>query len=160
MEKTPIGKKIVVHAILILGSIIMIFPSLWMILTALKTKPEAIAVPPTVFPAIPQWQNFVEIFEVLDFGKFYFNTFVSTAVITVGQIFFCSMAAYAFAKLDFPFKNTLFILILSVLMVPGQVFLIPQYLIVQKLGLLDSIPAYSYLVCSQLLVHFYFVNFL
>ena len=51
------------------------------------------------------------------------------------------MATYAFAKLDFPFKNTLFILILSVLMVPGQVFLIPQYLIVQKLGLLDSIPA-------------------
>ncbi|MDY3706170.1 carbohydrate ABC transporter permease [Vagococcus lutrae] len=141
MEKTPMGKKILVHAILILGSVIMIFPFLWMILTALKTKPEAIAVPPTVFPAIPQWQNFTEIFEVLDFGKFYFNTFVSTAVITIGQVFFCSMAAYAFAKLDFPFKNTLFILILSVLMVPGQVFLIPQYLIVQKLGLLDSIPA-------------------
>lgn len=71
MEKTPIGKKIVVHAILILGSIIMIFPFLWMILTALKTKPEAIVVPPTVLPAIPQWQNFVEIFEVLDFGKFF-----------------------------------------------------------------------------------------
>jgi multiple sugar transport system permease protein len=51
------------------------------------------------------------------------------------------MAAYAFARLDFPFKNVLFILLLSVLMVPGQVFLIPQYLIVQKLGLLDSIPA-------------------
>lgn len=141
MKKVSGSKKIGVHLLLILGSVMMVFPFLWMVLTALKTNPEAIAVPPTFFPAEPQWQNFTNIFTELNFGRFYLNTFVSTAVITIGQVFFCAMAAYAFARLEFPFKNALFILLLSVLMVPGQVFLIPQYLIVQKLGLLDSIPA-------------------
>ena len=61
------------------------------------------------------------------------NTIISTAVTTLVQIAFCSMAGYAFARIDFPFKNALFVLILSVLMVPGQIFLIPQYQIIQKM---------------------------
>ncbi|MFW7432382.1 carbohydrate ABC transporter permease [Vagococcus carniphilus] len=141
MKNLKSGKKIVVHLLLILGSFLMVFPFVWMVLTALKTNTEAIAVPPTFFAEVPQWVNFTKIFTELNFGQFYLNTFISTAVITVGQVFFCSMAAYAFARLEFPFKNALFIILLSVLMVPGQIFLIPQYIIVQKLGLLDSIPA-------------------
>lgn len=66
---------------------------------------------------------------------------ISTVVTTVVQVLFCSMAAYAFARIEFPFKNAIFVLVLSVLMVPGQIFLIPQYRIVQSLGLLDTIPA-------------------
>ncbi|MDT2833852.1 carbohydrate ABC transporter permease [Vagococcus carniphilus] len=141
MKNLKSGKKIVVHLLLILGSFLMVFPFVWMVLTALKTNTEAIAVPPTFFAEVPQWANFTKIFTELNFGQFYLNTFISTAVITVGQVFFCSMAAYAFARLEFPFKNALFIILLSVLMEPGQIFLIPQYIIVQKLGLLDSIPA-------------------
>ncbi|MDR2277436.1 MAG: carbohydrate ABC transporter permease [Vagococcus sp.] len=141
MRELNLSNKLVVHALLIIGSVMMVFPFIWMVLTALKTNPEAVAIPPTFFAENPQWSNFTKIFTELNFGQFYLNTFISTIVITVGQVFFCSMAAYAFARLDFPFKNALFILLLSVLMVPGQVFLIPQYLIVQKLGLLDSIPA-------------------
>ena len=141
MRELNLSNKLVVHALLIIGSVMMVFPFVWMVLTALKTNPEAVAIPPTFFAENPQWSNFTKIFTELNFGQFYLNTFISTIVITVGQVFFCSMAAYAFARLDFPFKNALFILLLSVLMVPGQVFLIPQYLIVQKLGLLDSIPA-------------------
>lgn len=141
MRELNLSNKLVVHALLIIGSVMMVFPFVWMVLTALKTNPEAVAIPPTFFAKNPQWSNFTKIFTELNFGQFYLNTFISTIVITVGQVFFCSMAAYAFARLEFPFKNALFILLLSVLMVPGQVFLIPQYLIVQKLGLLDSIPA-------------------
>ncbi|MGL4644536.1 MAG: carbohydrate ABC transporter permease [Vagococcus fluvialis] len=141
MRELNLSNKLVVHALLIIGSVMMVFPFVWMVLTALKTNPEAVAIPPTFFAENPQWSNFTKIFTELNFGQFYLNTFISTIVITVGQVFFCSMAAYAFARLEFPFKNALFILLLSVLMVPGQVFLIPQYLIVQKLGLLDSIPA-------------------
>ncbi|MBO0420788.1 carbohydrate ABC transporter permease [Vagococcus fluvialis] len=141
MRELNLSNKLVVHALLIIGSVMMVFPFIWMVLTALKTNPEAVAIPPTFFAENPQWSNFTKIFTELNFGQFYLNTFISTIVITVGQVFFCSMAAYAFARLEFPFKNALFILLLSVLMVPGQVFLIPQYLIVQKLGLLDSIPA-------------------
>ena len=66
------------------------------------------------------------------------NTFVSAIIITVIQVALCSMAAYGFARIDFPFKNGIFVLLLSVLMVPGQIFLIPQYLIIMNLGLLDS----------------------
>lgn len=133
--------KLVVHLLLILGSFMMLFPFIWMILTALKTKTEAIQVPPHILPEVPQWDNFTRIFEIFPFGNFYVNTIISTIVITVGQVFFCALAAYAFARLEFPFKNFLFLLLLSILMVPGQIFLIPQYLIIQKLGLLNSIPA-------------------
>ena len=65
------------------------------------------------------------------------NTIINTVVTTLVQIVFCSMAGYAFGRIEFPFKNAIFILVLSVLMVPGQIFLLPQYQIVQKLGLPD-----------------------
>lgn len=81
------------------------------------------------------------IVTALPFGRVYLNTIISTVVTTVVQVLFCSMAAYAFARIEFPFKNAIFVLVLSVLMVPGQIFLIPQYRIVQSLGLLDTIPA-------------------
>lgn len=141
MYREKKSNKIVVHLLLILGSGIMIFPFIWMILTSLKTKTEAIQVPPSILPEVPQWENFSKIFEIFPFGNFYVNTIVATLVITIGQVFLCALAAYAFARLEFPFKNFLFLLLLSILMVPGQTFLIPQYLTVQKLGLLDSIPA-------------------
>ncbi|GGI65326.1 carbohydrate ABC transporter permease [Enterococcus alcedinis] len=141
MNQEKKSNKIVVHLLLILGSGIMIFPFIWMIITALKTKTEAIQVPPRILPEVAQWGNFSKIFEIFPFGNFYVNTIVSTLVITFGQVFLCALAAYAFARLEFPFKNFLFLLLLSILMVPGQTFLIPQYLTVQKLGLLDSIPA-------------------
>lgn len=141
MNREKKANKIVVHLLLILGSGIMIFPFIWMILTSLKTKTEAIQVPPSILPEVPQWENFSKIFEIFPFGNFYVNTIAATLVITIGQVFLCALAAYAFARLEFPFKNFLFLLLLSILMVPGQTFLIPQYLTVQKLGLLDSIPA-------------------
>ena len=134
-------KKIFIHLTLILGSVIMVFPFIWMILTALKTTGECLKIPPTIFPSEPKWENFKEVFRLLPFGKFYLNTFVSTAAICLGQAFICSLAAYSFARIDFPFKNVIFLLILSVLMVPGQIFLIPQYLTIQSMNLLNTIPA-------------------
>lgn len=119
----------------------MVFPFIWMVLTALKTKSESISNPPKIFPDAAQWHNFVDIFTMLPFGQFYFNTVVSTIIITLGQVFLSAMGAYAFARINFPLKNTLFILILSILMVPGQIFILPQYLIIQKMNLLNTIPA-------------------
>ncbi|EOL41257.1 hypothetical protein RV11_GL001037 [Enterococcus phoeniculicola] len=139
--KTKKAGKAVVHLLLIFGSFTMIFPFVWMFLTALKTKTESIQIPPKIFPEVWHWENFIRIFDIFPFGNFYINTILSTIAITVGQVFFCALAAYAFARLEFPFKNLLFILLLSILMVPGQIFLIPQYLIIQKLGLLNSLPA-------------------
>ena len=98
-------------------------------------------IPPTFFPKKFLTDAYAQIVTALPFARVYLNTIISTVVTTVVQVMFCSMAAYAFARIDFPFKNVIFVLILSVLMVPGQIFLIPQYQIIQKLGLLDTIPA-------------------
>lgn len=133
---------LIVHLILLAGVAVVVFPFLWMILTSFKTSGEAMKIPPTIFP-----EKFVTtayhtiVSSAIPFGTVYMNTIISTVVTTIVQIAFCSMAGYAFGRIDFPFKNAIFVSILSVLMVPGQIFLIPQYQIIQKMGLLDTIPA-------------------
>lgn len=134
-------KKVIVHILLILGIGLTIVPFLWMVLTSFKTAGEAVQVPPILFPKKLRFSSYVNIIKVLPFTKIYFNTIISTVVTVICQILFCSMAAYAFARIEFPGRNILFVLLLSVLMVPGQIFLVPQFLIVQKLGLQDTIPA-------------------
>ena len=133
--------KIAIHIILILGIGITVFPFLWMILTAFKTVPESVAIPPVFFPKTWSIHGFIEIFDKLPFAKVYVNTIIATVITVVVQVGFCTMAAYAFARIEFPGKNIIFIVILSILMVPGQIFLLPQYLIVQKLGLVNTLPA-------------------
>lgn len=134
--------QMIVHLILLVGVIVVVFPFAWMILTSFKTSGEAMKIPPTIFP-----EKFVTtayhtiVTSAIPFATVYMNTIITTVVTTLVQIVFCSMAGYAFGRIEFPFKNAIFILVLSVLMVPGQIFLLPQYQIVQKLGLLDTIPA-------------------
>jgi len=130
-----------VHLILLAGTIIVVFPFLWMILTSFKTNGEALQIPPTIIPTAWVTDAYSEIVTAIPFATVYMNTIISAVVTTAVQVAFCAMAAYAFARIEFPFKNIIFLIILSVLMVPGQIFLIPQYLIVQKLGLLDTLPA-------------------
>lgn len=132
---------LIVHLILIAGIIVVVFPFLWMILTSFKTTGEALRIPPTVLPEQFVTTAYTTIVSALPFAQVYINTILSTVIITVAQVAFCAMAAYAFARIEFPFKNVIFVMILSVLMVPGQIFLIPQYTIIQKMGLLDSLPA-------------------
>jgi multiple sugar transport system permease protein len=132
---------VVVHILLIAGLFIAVFPFFWMICTSFKTSGEAMLIPPTILPEHFTAVAYATIMSALPFAKVYLNTIISTVVTTVAQIIICSMAAYAFARIEFPFRNAIFILVLSVLMVPGQIFLIPQYMIIMHLGLLDTIPA-------------------
>ncbi|MGO5053473.1 carbohydrate ABC transporter permease [Lachnospiraceae bacterium LCP25S3_G4] len=141
MEHKKKTKQLFVHILLLLGVGITILPFLWMVFTSFKTNGEALAIPPTIFPKHFVTDAYSQIVEALPFAKVYMNTIISTVVTVFVQVAFCTMAAYAFARLKFPGKNILFVIILSVLMVPGQIFLMPQYLIVQKMGLLDTIPA-------------------
>lgn len=140
MKKTD-KTDILIHILLSVGVVISLGPFLWMILTALKTVPETTMIPPVILPEKFMWGNFSKVWEMLPFGNFFINTIVSTVVIVVGQIVFCSMAGFAFGRLDFPYRDRIFVLVLAILMVPNQIYLIPQYLIIQKLGLLNSIPA-------------------
>ncbi|WP_459500819.1 carbohydrate ABC transporter permease [Bacillus sp. C1] len=132
---------IIIHALLIIGAILTIGPFIWMILTSLKTYAESVQVPPVIIPSQFMWSNYTEIFTLLPFLKFMMNTVIVTIVRTIGQLFLCSLAAYAFARIQFPGRNILFLLTLSVLMVPAQVFLLPQYLIMVKLDWLNTLQA-------------------
>ncbi|MFC7403953.1 carbohydrate ABC transporter permease [Georgenia alba] len=129
------------HAVLAAGVVVMVFPFLWQVLTAFKTQAEAIAVPVSLLPA--QWrpEAFAEVFEVLPFAEQLGNTAIVALVRTLGQLVMCSLAAYAFARLEFPGRNLLFALFLSVLMVPSQLLILPQYEIMVSLGLLNSLTA-------------------
>ena len=134
-------KSLIIHILLIVGALSMVTPFLWMVLTSLKTFGESTQVPPVIIPKDFQWSNFTEIFATLPFLKFYWNTIITTFFKTLGQLLFCSLAAYAFARIEFPGRNFIFIVLLSILMVPSQAYIIPQYLIMVKLEWLNSLQA-------------------
>lgn len=133
--------KSIIHIVLLLGIGLTVLPFTWMILTSFKTAGESVQMPPVWLPSSLNISSYKNVLCMLPFAKIYSNTIITTVITVLGQLTFCSMAGYAFARIEFPGKNSIFIMILSVLMVPGQLFLIPQYSIIQSLGLLDSIPA-------------------
>ena len=146
MKNSSMGqsKKIVTtvtYAALILGSLVMIFPFLWMILTSSKTVPESMQIPPPIFPAQITFENFTRVMESLPFVSLYWNTALMILFRVVCAVAFSSMAGYAFAKLQFKGKNLLFSIVLMQMMMPSQIFIIPQYQMVAKLGAANSIFA-------------------
>lgn len=129
------------YLILIMGIVITILPFAWMILTSLKGQSEAIRVPPVIFPEVLRFGNYAKVFEKIPFARMYLNTIINALVVVVMQLLLCSMAAYAFGRIKFPGRNVIFGILLAVLMVPSSFFILPQYLIIQKMGLLNTIPA-------------------
>lgn len=139
--KTENKRHIAVYAVLSIMAFIMVLPFIWTILTAFKTQAEALKVPPQILPASWSPRNFVAVTKVLPFATFFANTFTMMFFRVLGSVFFSALAAYAFARLDFPFKNFLFAIVLLQMMVPGQIFILPQYMIVSKLGWLNTVKA-------------------
>jgi hypothetical protein len=133
--------KLLIYVILILGVFITVFPFIWMILTSFKNQSEAIRIPLKFFPSELRFSNYADVFKKIPFGYMYLNTVINAAVIVTVQLIFCSMAAYAFARIKFPGRNVIFAVLLSVLMIPSSFFIIPQYRIIQELGLLNTVTA-------------------
>ena len=127
------------HLVLLLGGLLMIFPFLWQISMSLSTHAEVTSVTPTWLPDEPQWGNYPAVFEQVPFGNQFLNTAAVTVARVVGQLLLCALAGYAFARMTFPGKGLLFALVLSILMVPYQIYLIPQYDIIQELGWLNTV---------------------
>ena len=132
---------ILTYVFLILGAAIMIFPFVWMILTSFKTVPESNAVPPVIFPSAFRWENFKEAITSLPFIKLYLNTALMIFFRVICAVAFSSMAGYAFAQLEFKGKGLLFGIVLVQMSLPSQIFIIPQYQMVAKLGLANTIFA-------------------
>lgn len=133
--------KFLFHAALVIFALIMLIPFVWMFLTSIKTYEEAIRIPLQMFPKEIQWVNYEIVYNKFPFLTLYWNTIVVTVVTIAGQLFIVSLAAYAFARLNFPFKNILFIGMLGLMMVPGQIFLIPQFRLMVQMKLTNTLTA-------------------
>lgn len=128
-----------VHLVLAAGGALMVFPFVWQIIASLSTNAEVMSVPPSLLPDTPQWGNFAAVFDRLPFVDQLGVTVAITVLRTAAQLLFCAMAGYAFARMRFAGRGVLLAVVLSILMVPPQVFLLPQYQIVTSLGLLDTV---------------------
>ena len=133
--------KFFTYFFLILGAVIMIFPFAWMILTSSKTVPESMQIPPTIFPNQIMLDNFKDAIASLPFGNLYWNTILMVFFRVVCAVLFSSMAGYAFAKLKFRGKSLLFGIVLIQMSLPSQIFIIPQYQMVAKMGMANTIFA-------------------
>ena len=139
--KSKSRKHIIVYLLLAVLAVIMVIPFVWTILTAFKTQSEALKVPPQILPSSWSFRNFEAVTEALPFANFFWNTFLMVFFRVLGSVFFSALAAYAFARLEFPGKSIFFAVILMQMMVPGQIFILPQYMIVSKLGWLNTVQA-------------------
>ena len=128
----------ITYALVIFFAITEVLPFIWMISTSLKDLNQVFTMPPQWIPRPAHWENYVEIFRLMDFGRYWLNTIIVTVGRMLGQFIFCTLAAYAFARLNFPGKNFLFFLLLSSLMVPFETLMVPTFVLMKKLGWINT----------------------
>lgn len=138
MQKKIRAGRALLYIILVFWAVFMIMPFAWMLLTSVKTQPEAMKVPIVWLPKNPQWKNYVDVLQKYRFASYYKNTAFVTVTTVIFQLITCSMGAYAFARLDFPGKNAIFLVCMTVLMVPTQMIIIPRFIMTMRLGWLNS----------------------
>lgn len=136
-----IVQKAVIYALLLIGAAIMILPFLWMASASLKPGNEVFSFPIQWIPDKIRWANYVDIWQRIDFLTYYKNTIWLTLVVTFNSLVTSSLAAYAFAKVQFPERKVLFLIYVMTMAVPFQVIMIPQFIIMKNLGLSDSLWA-------------------
>lgn len=120
-------------------AILFTLPFLWMVSSSLKTAPDLIKIPPSWVPNPVRWQNYPDAWRYEPFGLFFKNTAIYVAFAIVGQVLSCSLAAYGFARLRFRGRNLYFLILLSTMMLPAQVTMIPKYILFVKLGWINTL---------------------
>lgn len=157
--------KALCHLILAVGAIAMVTPFFWMVSTSLKTQEETEQIPPVVFPARPQWGNYVEMWQRASvalgadrapaasfvarihravwqpFGRCFVNSFLVAASVTAGVLLTSLLAGYAFGRMHFAGQQVLFVIFLATMMIPFEVTLVPNFMLVRTLGLYDTYGA-------------------
>lgn len=145
-KKAVIGKTMV-YVILIIMALVMIIPFLWMLSASIKSDREVFQMNPFVWiPESPKWSNYVDIWKKIPFGRFVGNTIFLTIVVTILQLLTSSFAAYSFAKLNFKYKSGLFLAYIATIAMPWQVYMVPQFIMMRKMGLNDKLLA---IICLQ-----------
>ena len=135
---TALVGRTLAHLFLLVGSLIMIFPFAWMLSSSLKSNVDIFVYPPQPIPNPARWDNYLEVFRRMPFALFFFNSAKIGVLCVIGALLSCSLGAYAFARMEFPGRNVLFMILLSTIMIPFQVTLIPVYILMRALGWLDT----------------------
>ena len=126
------ARRFLLHLLLIAGAAAMMAPFLWMLLTSVKPEAEIFRSPPTILPSRWLWGNYPKAMAAAPFGRYFLNTTIYALASTLLNLFLCSLAAYAFARLRFRGKGVLFLLVLGTMMVPAQVTMIPTFIILKR----------------------------
>ncbi len=139
-QMIEVVRKIVVYALLLILTVIFLFPLFWMVTTALKTNAQIFLWPPQWIPNPLQWSNFPEAFgnPLLPFGQFVVNTLIIEAGVLSGRLISCTLVAYGFARLHAPGKNVLFAILLATLMLPQAAIIIPEYILFNQFGWINT----------------------
>ena len=139
MVKANRRERLVLFLILAVVGIFMVFPMVWMLLSSLKTTDEVLGSALTFLPSDPQWSNFSGALEMAPFLKYIWNSFSTATVIVIVQLFLSSLMAYALTQMEFKGRNMLFMIVLSTYMLPAATTYVPSYIIISKMGLMDSL---------------------
>ncbi|MFC4629074.1 carbohydrate ABC transporter permease [Promicromonospora alba] len=157
---TRIGDWLV-FVLLSVGAVVMIAPLVWMVSTSLKTKNEVFALPPVWIPEVPQWETYVRMWQDSSILTGFQNSFIVAASVTVLGMITCSMAAFAIAKMRLPFRNLIFIGMLTGIMIPYPTLMIPQFVMFSRIGWVDTLlPLIVPAIFGNILVIFFLRQYL
>lgn len=138
VEKRNPAVRILMYAGLSIIVVVTLLPLIWMLSASLKTSNEVFTSPIKWLPDAYQWGNYIKIWQKIDFALFIFNSTKLTVIVTIIQLATCSFAAYGFTKCKFKGRDTLFLCYVATIAIPWQIFMLPQYVMLQKMGLVDT----------------------
>lgn len=138
MQKSEYIKKAIIYILVIALCLLTLLPLIWMLSASFKLDKDVFSVPIQWIPANPQYQNYMKIWTKIPFGRFFFNTAKLTVIITTIQLFTSSFAAYGFSKCEFKGRDVLFFCYVATIAIPWQVYMLPQYTLMNRLGLIDT----------------------
>jgi multiple sugar transport system permease protein len=134
----PRWAKATLYVVMCLLAIPFVFPTWWMVTASLLPANDVYASSPKLFPVHPLWSDYRQVFALQPFGHQYLNSLYIAALVTVGTMAVCAMSGYAFARIRFPGANALFFLVLTGMLVPSEVTIVPLFRMVQQFGLIDT----------------------
>lgn len=148
IQQTEIIQKILGYLMLLIVAAVLILPLYWMVSTAVKSPQQMFEIPPVWFPNPIDLNNFPQVFQEVPFGRFLINTIIIVVLNIVGELFAVTLVAYGFARLRFPGRSILFLLMLSTLMIPYHVTLVPRFILFAELGWINTylpltVPAFT-----------------
>ena len=138
VQQTKTRVRIFQYVLLITLTLITLLPLIWMVSASFKLSTEVFTNPIRWIPETFHWENYIKIWEKVDFALFTKNSAKLTFLVTIIQLLTCSFAAYGFTKCKFPGRDTLFLCYVATIAIPWQIFMLPQYIMMQKFGLVDS----------------------